>query len=234
MTKDSEFDTHARTYNEVLNRSIAFSGEDSAYFSEYKIRDLHYELTRAGVNAASQLKLLDFGCGIGGSMPYARKYFVRAELLGLDVSEDCLNEARARYGALAKFLSLGEGKWPVEVHNLDAAFAMCVFHHINEGAHVQILAEIQGRLKPGGMMMVYEHNPYNPLTVKLVNNCPFDKNARLIRASLLAKRCRDAGYKDVRVEYRVFFPGFLRVFRYAERQLSRLPLGGQYYVRCFA
>jgi hypothetical protein len=82
--------------------------------------------------------------------------------------------------------------------------------------------------------MVYEHNPFNPLTVRVVNNCPFDANAKLIRASVMAKRCRDAGFREVKVKYRVFFPGFLRALRFAEGLLSWLPLGGQYYVRCLA
>jgi hypothetical protein len=84
------------------------------------------------------------------------------------------------------------------------------------------------------MMMVYEHNPFNPLTVRVVNNCPFDENAKLIRPSVMARCCQDAGFRDVKVQYRVFFPGVLKAFRFAEGLLSWLPLGGQYYVRCFA
>lgn len=229
-----EFDTHARSYKEVLDQSIGFSGEDSAYFAEYKIRDLRHELTRAGVDAGTALKLMDFGCGVGTSMPHARRYFARAELLGVDVSQESLEQARVRHGELASFLPLEDGRWPAQASALDAAYAMCVFHHVDEEAHVRILADIRGRLKPGGMMMVYEHNPYNPLTVRVVNNCPFDENAKLIRASVMAQRCSDAGYKDVKVRYRVFFPGFLKAFRFAEGLLPWLPLGGQYYVRCFA
>lgn len=229
-----EFDTHARSYKEVLDESIGFSGEDSAYFAEYKIRDLRRELTLAGEDAGTALKLMDFGCGVGTSMPHARKHFVRAELLGVDVSQESLDLARARHGELASFQPLEGGQWPAQAVALDAAYAMCVFHHVDEEAHVRILSDIRSRLKPGGMMMVYEHNPYNPLTVRVVNNCPFDENAKLITASLMAQRCRDAGFKDVKIRYRVFFPGFLRALRFAEGMLSWLPLGGQYYVRCFA
>lgn len=229
-----EFDAHATSYKEVLDRSIGFSGEDSAYFAEYKIRDLHHELTRSGSDTSTDLKMMDFGCGVGASMPHARRYFAQAELLGVDVSQESLDQARARHGELASFLPLEDGKWPPEATLLDAAYAMCVFHHVDEEAHIRILTGIRNRLKPGGMMMVYEHNPYNPLTVHVVNSCPFDENAKLIRASVMVQRCRAAGYKDVKVRYRVFFPGFLKVFRFAEGMLSWLPLGGQYYVCCFA
>ncbi len=233
MTKQ-EFDAHARSYKDVLDQSIGFSGEDSAYFAEYKIRDLRAELTRSDVDPHTTLRLLDFGCGVGTSMPYARRYFANAELLGLDVSCESLDEARSRHGDLARFFPLEGDEWPVANASLDAAYAMCVFHHVDEDTHIRLLSDIRSRLKPGGMMMVYEHNPFNPLTVRVVNNCPFDENAKLIPASIMAQRCRDAGFKDVKVRYRVFFPGFLKAFRFAEDLLSWLPLGGQYYVRGFA
>lgn len=229
-----EFDAHAKTYNEVLDDSIGFSGEDSAYFAEYKIRDLHRELATRGVDTKAALRFLDFGCGVGASIPYLRQYFAQAELLGVDVSEESLELARSRHGQLARFLKMSQRELPVEAEALDAAYAMCVFHHIDESQHVEVLSKIRSRLKPKGLLMVYEHNPLNPLTVRVVNSCPFDVNAKLIAASLMAQRCRQAGFRDVSVKYRVFFPGFLKIFRFAEGLLTWLPLGGQYYVRCLA
>lgn len=229
-----EFDVHAKSYGDVLDSSISISGEDSSYFAEYKIRDLHYELEQFGRDTCAELRLLDFGCGVGTSMPYARRYFANAELNGTDVSQGSLDVAQARYGDLAQFPVMIGGELPIEASALDAAYAMCVFHHIDDALHVELLSKLRSRLKPGGILMIYEHNPFNPLTVRVVNSCPFDANAKLIRASLMTKRCRDAGFHDVRVQYRVFFPGFLKAFRFAERMLSWLPLGGQYYVRCLA
>lgn len=229
-----EFDVHAESYSEVLDKSIGFSGEDSAYFAEYKIKDLHRELSELGVDVGAALRLLDFGCGVGASVPHARRYFPNAELFGVDVSEESLDLARSRHSSLAKFLPMAGAELPAEASSFDAAYAMCVFHHIDEAMHVELLSKVRSRLKANGLLMVYEHNPFNPLTVRVVNNCPFDANAKLIRASLMAKRCRDAGFRDVEVKYRVFFPGFLKAMRFAEGLLSWLPLGGQYYVRCLA
>ena len=229
-----EFDAHANTYNQVLDASIGFSGDDSSYFAKYKVRDLHRELTAQGCDTSASLRLLDFGCGVGASIPYIRRHFAQSELLGVDVSEESLGEAQSRYGSFASFLKMSENKLPVGVKALDAAYAMCVFHHIDECQHVELLSQIRSRLKPGGLLMVYEHNPLNPLTVRVVNNCPFDVNAKLIEASLMVQRCQQAGFRDVSVKYRVFFPGILRMFRFTERLLTWLPLGGQYYVRALA
>jgi len=62
------------------------------------------------------------------------------------------------------------------------------------------------------MLMVYEHNPLNPLTNRIVDNCPFDVNAKLIPASLMAKRCRQVGFMNVSVKYRVFVPNYFKAF----------------------
>ncbi len=54
------FDRFAGDYRQVLDRSVAVSGEDSTYFAEYKARYLRRLL---GNNFSG--KALDFGCGIG-------------------------------------------------------------------------------------------------------------------------------------------------------------------------
>ncbi len=53
------------------------------------------------------------------------------------------------------------------------------------------------------------------------------ENAELIRAPVLAQRCRDAGYKDVKVRFPMYFPVFLTACRFVEGLLSWLPLGGE-------
>ena len=86
-------------------------------------------------------------------------------------------------------------------------------------------------LRPGGSLFVFEHNPFNPLTVRVVNTCPFDANAHLIRGSLMKRRLLGAGFASAKIRYRVFFPHFLRWLRPLEGALAWLPLGGQYYAR---
>ena len=81
-----------------------------------------------------------------------------------------------------------------------------------------------------GVVIVFEHNPINPLTLYTVKHCPFDENAQLIRASTLKQRIEDAGLVDLSVSYRVFFPDFLKPLRAIEKWMAWLPLGAQYYV----
>jgi len=59
--------------------------------------------------------------------------------------------------------------------------------------------------------MIYEHNPFNPLTRHAVNTCSFDENAVLLKRVQVAKLFVKAGMEVVMQEYRVFFPAFFKV-----------------------
>jgi hypothetical protein len=105
-----------------------------------------------------------------------------------------------------------------------------VFHHIPHEEHVALLAEIRRVLVPGGRLFVFEHNPLNPLTRHAVNTCVFDEHAKLIVASTMRGRARDAGFATAGIRYRIFFPHALRRLRPLEAKLTWLPLGAQYCV----
>ena len=110
------------------------------------------------------------------------------------------------------------------------ALAAYVFHHIPFKKHFHLIQEISRTLRYGGIFMIYEHNPYNPLTRNAVNTCPFDENAVLLRKTEVNKILKKTGLQVVTQEYRVFFPAFLKILRPSEQYLKWLPLGGQYFV----
>jgi SAM-dependent methyltransferase len=92
------------------------------------------------------------------------------------------------------------------------------------------LRELRRVTRPGGMLAIFEHNPLNPLTVRAVNTCPFDENARLVRAKELLQRYRESGWKYPNANYHLFFPHALSGLRVLEPYLSGIPFGGQYSV----
>ena len=87
----AEFDRYASTYAEQHESSIALSGEEPEYFSQYKIDDLARvcELTRL-----APARILDFGAGIGNSLAPMQRAFPDAQISGIDVSAESLEVCR--------------------------------------------------------------------------------------------------------------------------------------------
>ena len=127
--------------------------------------------------------ILDFGCGVGNSIPHFRENFGTGALTCADVSARSIALARERYPGPERFVLIEADRIDLDDDSQDAAFSACVFHHIPHSEHHLLAVELRRLSRPGGVLVIYEHNPFNPLTVRAVRTCPFDANARLIRAS---------------------------------------------------
>ncbi len=228
-----EFDKFADEYLAVHGANVRLSGEDPEYFSRYKIDEV-----RRRWSASSRPEpevVLDFGCGIGGSLPHLARAFPQARLTGLDVSERSLAIAAQRFPDLARLVHHdGSAALPIEADSCDLVFSACVFHHIPAGMHVDLLTELRRILRPGGSLVVFEHNPANPVTRYIVASCPFDVNAVLLPAATLRRRFREAGFASTAVRFTGFFPRWLSVLRPTESWLARLPVGAQYFAEAQA
>jgi ubiquinone/menaquinone biosynthesis C-methylase UbiE len=222
-----EFDKFADEYRQLHAANIRLSGEQPEYFSEYKIADIAAELARDGSAAHTAL---DFGAGVGYSVPFFARHLPAARVTCLDVSRKSLELGAARHGSAAEFRHFDGRSIPYADGAFDVALASCVFHHIPHDEHVALLAELRRVLAPSGRLFVFEHNPLNPLTRHAVNTCAFDEHAELVLAPTMRRRVRAAGFAAADVRYRIFFPHALRGLRPLEAKLTWLPLGAQYYV----
>ena len=224
----AEFDRFADEYRATHAQNIRASGENPEYFAAYKIADVAQvwgQLNPASVAPS----ILDFGGGTGNSIPFFRKHFPDAELTCLDVSQKSLAIAQERFPDQAQYQTFDGQTIPFPDQSLDIAFAACVFHHIPAEHHHQLLRELWRVLKVGGCLFIFEHNPWNPLTVQAVNTCPFDENAVLLSGPVCRDRLRRAGFSRTDLRYRIFFPKALAKLRWLEPYLTWLPLGAQYY-----
>jgi len=224
----AEFDKFASEYTALHAANISASGERPEYFAEYKIRDLKSLL---GVdNAQAERRILDFGGGVGTSTPFFGQYFPTAHVTCIDVSIASLKVGASRFPGKASQVAFDGMHLPFAEGTFDCVFAACVFHHIPESEHRPLFSEMRRVLRDGGRLVIYEHNPWNPLTVKAVGSCEFDVNAVLIHARALKSKLAAAGFHRPTVKYRVFFPRALRWLRVLEGALGWLPLGAQYCV----
>ncbi len=223
----AEFDRFADEYLETHAKNIAISGESPEYFARYKIDEIHRVWGRRG--RPDPRTVLDFGAGIGNSVPHFHRSFPAAEIIALDVSDKSLAIAERRFADMARFeLYAGEG--PVAPDGtIDLAFSACVFHHIDAGEHVGLFRRLRQALSPDGALVIFEHNPINPVTQHIVATCEFDEHAVLIPAGTLKRRLQEAGFAKVEIAYTGFFPGSLAGLRGLEPYMKHLPIGAQYY-----
>lgn len=222
-----EFDKFADEYYDIHSRNIAISGETPDYFAEYKVRDAALTLR---ADRAMPRTILDFGSGVGNSVPYFRKYFSTSILTCADVSRRSLEVSLKRYPGGEHYAQIAGDHLPFGDNSFDVAFSACVFHHIPHEEHAHWLSELKRVTAPGGSLLIFEHNPLNPLTVSAVRSCPFDKNARLINGRTFSRRVADAQWSNVKLRYRIFFPRILAMLRRLEPYLYYVPIGAQYCV----
>lgn len=224
---DAEFDQFASEYHLQHAASIRLSGETPDFFAKYKIDDVAAVLASIGKKPE---RILDFGGGVGNSLGHFRTAFPESEIVLLDPSQQSLDIAGKRFPNQAKLHHFNGEEIPYGENHFDLIFTACVFHHIPENLHIQLLREISRVLVKGGSFFLFEHNPWNPLTLHAVHNCPFDKNAVLIKAKDMKKRLIEAGLPNPNVAYRIFFPRLLARLRALEPYFVKIPAGAQYYV----
>jgi len=222
----AEFDKYARDYLETHERNVRISGETPEYFARYKIDEVRRFWSQAGLTEPRAV--LDFGAGVGNSLPHLAESFPDARLTALDVSTESLAVAMRRFPKIADFVCQNGPDIPLAPGSFDLIFSSCVFHHIDAAQHIRTFEGLKRLLSPTGRMIIFEHNPLNPVTRHIVAGCEFDEDAVLIPANVFKARQHAAGFAKVAVRYTGFFPGPLRKLRPLERFMTGLPIGAQY------
>lgn len=217
--KRVDFDEYAERYEDLLKEQLAFFSKDRGYFSEYKAA------LAASCCDASPETILDFGCGIGLSLPYLRKHFPKAKLFATDVSEKSLAHVQKNFFDVSVLLD-GE----LDDKSFDMIFVSGVFHHVPVVQRAPVAKRLAALLSEHGQLFVFEHNPFNPVTRHMVSTCPFDDDAVLITLDGMKHLLGDvADLKIVGSGYCLFFPESMQRLRPLEKMLRWLPLGGQYF-----
>jgi SAM-dependent methyltransferase len=213
------FDGFADRYQEVLNANLAITGETGATFTQQRMRYLRRRLP------VLPTRVMDFGCGIGLAIPFLLDAFPGCRVVGVDISPESVKVARERYGGDRVRVSLPS---EVERNDFDLVYSSGVFHHIAPSGRADVARFVWTALRPGGVAVIAEHNPWNPATRYLVRTCPFDGDACLMRPKATKTLLQSAGFEVIASDFVSFFPGPLRALRRIEPGLSSLPLGAQY------
>lgn len=221
MTIKVDFDDHKDNYNNLLRESVGFFSEDEAYFARYKT-----EIVRKAA-AAKPTRILEYGCGIGRNIPFLLEAFPSSEIEGSDIAPESLSIAKKNNPGINFFLE--DDNWSGDP--FDLVFVASVYHHIPLKERDAVTRMLFSRLKPGGEVCIFEHNPYNPITRRIVSRCPYDADAVLLRPSELKSMLRRASFEVAGASYCLFVPPAFSRLAWLESRLGWLPLGGQYWIR---
>lgn len=225
--RENEFDSYSESYRDAVERSIAFSRTELDFFTRAKVREL-LSIAARRVGDPDGLSFLDVGCG-PGETDRLLEGRVRS-LTGVDTSGGMI-EATRRQNPWAEYrLVNADAALPFATASFDVSFAICVLHHVATGDRARLVAEAARVTRPGGTVVIFEHNPWNPLTRRAVAGCEFDRNAVLLRRGQSKRLLRDAGLDGVDGAYIIFFPRASARLQRIERLLGRVPLGAQYVV----
>jgi SAM-dependent methyltransferase len=222
---EAEFDRYGSDYEQLVEQSIGWSGADHAFFVEAKARHL-LRLIRRHLGDPARARVLDVGCGIG---LMHRCLGEVEELHGVDVSAASVERAR-RENPAVEYAVADAAALPYDDGAFDVAFAVGLVHHVPPRERDEVLRELRRVTRSGGVAVLFEHNPLNPLTRLAVSRCAFDEDAVLLGPRELRERLARVGLDAVDTRYILFFPRRGKVLRRAEDLLRRVPLGAQYYV----
>lgn len=213
------FDKFAHDYKTILDDSLKISGEKGEYFSKYKA---NYISRRIGVNFTG--RILDYGCGIGLISEVLLKTFPKAQIDGFDISAASIEQIPSHLKTQGHFTS--------DINRLNQDYDLIVIanvlHHIEPVEREGVVARLKQLVKNNGRIIIFEHNPINPLTRKIVRESPLDTGVVLLPFGETLSYLKKAGFKNRKLNYIVFFPQVFSALRWSEPFLSWLPLGAQY------
>ena len=170
---------------------------------------------------------LDVGCGTGQLA--ARLSSAGYDMVGVDPSSGMLELLRKRFPQVAAVESSGTAL-PFPDDSFDLVYCVAVMHHLADpGAVRGALAEMVRVARPGGRVVVWDHNPRNPYWGRLMARVPQDTGEeRLVSEGEVLRGLEAAGARVLRSEQLGLVPDFapkrmLPAAAAVERAVERTP-----------
>tara|TARA_Y100001936_G_C15875277_1_gene559888 strand:- start:96 stop:779 length:684 start_codon:yes stop_codon:yes gene_type:complete len=215
--KKINFDNYADNYKDYIAKSLGNLEDNLNYYHIKKSEILKKEL------GYRPKKILDLGCGVGTMLELLIKNFQGSVFYAYDESKKSMDYIKKKFPKINCLDNLETNE------KFDLIFISAVVHHVKSGDRDDLFRNIYNLLSPNGVMFVFEHNPYNPVTLKMVTNCEFDADAELIKKNDLINLCKRNNFKIIKSGYIHFFPSKLGFLFKLESYLKWFFLGAQYF-----
>jgi len=227
VAAELHFDDYAEDYEGALDQGLSVSGEGKDFFARGRIEFLSQCLRRLEFVPS---KAMDFGCGTGASAPSIRELTGATAVLGIDTSARSIERANSTHAGAGISFSTADDFAPTG--DFDLVYTNGVFHHIPPVERPKAFGLLRDSLRPGGLLALWENNPWSPGARIVMSRIPFDRDAIMISARSVARLARAHGFRVLRTDYLFIFPAALKVLRPLEGLVRRIPAGAQYQVLC--
>ena len=211
----TDFDRVASIYDESLPPHVA----------------THYLEKRTGfllAHVPPPRRVVDVGCGTGTLT--AKLASLGYDVVGLDPSRGMLDVLRSRAPGI-RAVQGSATELPFDDEAFDLSLSVATMHHIADPQAVRAgLMEMVRVVKPGGRILVWDHNPRNPYWPYLMKRVPQDTGEeRLVGLDELITGLRAGGAEPILESQLGLVPDFtpralLASAAVLERLTERLPL----------
>ena len=215
--KKINFDNYADNYKDYITKSLGNIENNLDYFHIKKSEILKKEL------GYQPKKILDLGCGVGTMLGLMIEKFSGSSFYAYDESIKSMDYIKKIFPKINCLENLKTNE------KFDLIFLSSVVHHVKSTDRDAFFKNIYNLLNPNGVMFIFEHNPYNPITLKMVANCEFDADAELIKKNDLINLCKKNNFEIIKSGYIHFFPSKLGFLFKLESFLKWFFLGAQYF-----
>jgi SAM-dependent methyltransferase len=215
----------AQRYELQVEDAIRFARREHAFFLAAKARAL-LDLVERRLPSGTPVRALDVGCGDGRLDAMLEPL---GELHGVDMTPEMV-AAAAETAPNGRFQVADGTRLPFGDGEFDLTFTVCALHHVEPPDRAAYMGELARVTRSGGLVVVFEHNPLNPLTRLVVSRCAFDEGVVLVGRRRLASLAQAAGLTVEEARHILVFPWTRTPFRQVERLLAPLPVGAQYFL----
>jgi ubiquinone/menaquinone biosynthesis C-methylase UbiE len=219
------FDESVHSYSAQIEDAFGPLSDSHDFFIQHKTYMIRELLVKRLPD--QNVRILDVGCGMGLTHKYLDDNAI--ELHGIDISPKSIEFSTKHNPHAAYHLHDGD-RLPFGDNEFDLVFASGVLHHVPVHLRQGFIKEMVRVVRSGKFVMVIEHNPLNPGTRWVVNNCELDKDAVLLASWKLKQLYREANLSAIKTRNILFTPFKAPIFRRLDQWFSRIPFGAQYVI----
>jgi len=105
------------------------------------------------IGVTEEKKILDVGCGLGGNV----LKFPNSEYVGIDISQEYIDNANNRFGMLGRFYCVSVDEIEkTDITKIDIVVIKAVLHHLSDEQISGMLEKLKNIMNPGGVLITLD------------------------------------------------------------------------------